>query len=79
MAVLGYIFARPILLFAGAEDSYIKYVMTYHRIIMLSIPFQSLNLTINAAQRGCGRTKISMCTNIARHDTIFIMDIYLYR
>lgn len=64
MSVLGYIFAKPILLFAGAEASYIKDAMTYLRIIMFSIPFQSLNLTINAAQRGCGKTKISMWTNI---------------
>ena len=65
MSVLGYVFARPILLFAGAENSYIKDAVTYLRIIMFSIPFQSLNLTINAAQRGCGKTKISMWTNIA--------------
>ena len=64
MSVLGYVFAKPILLFAGAETSYIKDAMTYLRIIMFSIPFQSLNLTINAAQRGCGKTKISMWTNI---------------
>ena len=65
MAALGYVFAKPILLFAGAEDIYINDAMTYLRIIMFSIPFQSLNLTINAAQRGCGKTKISMWTNIA--------------
>ena len=64
MSILGYIYAKPILLFAGAEASYIKDAMTYLRIIMFSIPFQSLNLTINAAQRGCGKTKISMWTNI---------------
>lgn len=65
MSVLGYIFAKPVLLFAGAEESYLDDAMTYFRIIMYSIPFQSLNLTINAAQRGCGKTKISMWTNIA--------------
>lgn len=64
MAALGYVFARPILSFAGAEDTYIKDAMTYLKIIMFSIPFQSLNLTINAAQRGCGKTKIAMWTNI---------------
>ena len=65
MSILGYIFARPILLFAGAEEVYLKDAMTYFRILMVSIPFQSLNLTINAAQRGCGKTKISMWTNIS--------------
>ncbi len=65
MSFLGFIFARPILLLAGAESSYLSDAMDYFRIIMLSIPFQSLNLTINAAQRGCGKTKISMTTNVA--------------
>lgn len=64
MSGLGYIFANPILLFAGAEDTYISDAMDYFRIIMFSIPFQALNLTINAAQRGCGKTKISMWTNV---------------
>ena len=31
---------------------------------IVSIVFTALNLTINAAQRGCGNTKISMRTNI---------------
>ena len=65
MSILGYIFARPILLFAGAEELYIKDAMTYLRILWLVSPFKVLNLTINAAQRGCGKTKISMWTNIS--------------
>jgi putative MATE family efflux protein len=64
MAVLGYVFAKPILLFAGADISYLPDAIDYFRVIMISIPFQALNLTINAAQRGCGKTKISMWTNI---------------
>jgi putative MATE family efflux protein len=64
MAVFGYLFAKPILLFAGADTSYLPDAISYFRVIMISIPFQALNLTINAAQRGCGKTKISMWTNI---------------
>lgn len=64
MSFIGYTFAKPILVFAGAEDSYLKDAITYFRIIMFSIPFQALNLTINAGHRGCGKTKISMTTNI---------------
>jgi putative MATE family efflux protein len=63
-ASLGYLFAKPILLFAGAESSYLTDAMIYFRVLMFSIPFQALNLTINAAQRGCGKTKISMWTNV---------------
>lgn len=64
MAFLGYIFARPILLISGAESSYMPYAMDYFRILMFSIPFQALNLTINAAHRGCGKTKIAAVTNV---------------
>lgn len=65
MALIGYTYAKPILLFAGAEQSYLNDAIRYFKIIMFSIPFQALNLTINAAHRGCGKTKISMTTNIS--------------
>lgn len=64
MSVLGAVFARPILLFAGAGPDTIGDAVTYFRILMISIVFLSLSLTINAAQRGAGNTKISMRTNI---------------
>lgn len=64
MSFLGSLFAKPILLLAGADTAYIKDAMDYFKVIMFSLPFQALNLTINAAQRGCGKTKISMYSNI---------------
>jgi putative MATE family efflux protein len=64
MAFLGYIFAKPILLFAGADASYLGDAVDYFEIMLYCLPFQALNLTINAAQRGCGKTKISMYSNI---------------
>ncbi len=64
MALLGALFAKPILLFAGADHTYLAEAMDYFKILMFSLPFQALNLTINAAQRGCGKTKISMYSNI---------------
>ncbi|MDF2845109.1 MAG: hypothetical protein K0R00_3535 [Herbinix sp.] len=64
MAFLGYLFATPILLLAGAEQSYLPDAVIYFKVLMLSIPFQALNLTINAAQRGCGKARISMWTNV---------------
>lgn len=74
---LGFLFSKPILLFAGAEASYLPDAMTYFRILMFSIPFQALNLTINAAQRGCGKTKISMTTNIISNVVNIIFDFFL--
>lgn len=65
MGFLGFIFARPILLFAGAQTDVIADATIYFRIIIVSLVFTAISLTINAAQRGVGNTKISMRTNIA--------------
>lgn len=65
MSVLGMLYARPILVFAGADVDIIEDAVAYFRILMLSIVFVSLSMTINAAQRGAGNTKISMLTNVA--------------
>lgn len=77
MACLGYIFAEPVMLLAGAEESYLADAMTYFRVLMFSIPFQALNLTINAAHRGCGKTKISMTTNIISNLINIVFDFLL--
>lgn len=77
MGLLGYLFAKPILLFAGAENTYLKDAVTYFRVLMFSIPFQALNLTINAAQRGCGKTKISLVTNVTSNVVNIIFDYLL--
>jgi len=77
MAVLGYLFAKPILLLMGAESSYLQDAVTFFRILMFSIPFQALNLTINAAQRGCGKTMISLTTNVTSNIINIILDFLL--
>lgn len=64
MAISGFVFAKPILAFAGAQPDVIGDATAYFRIMMVSIVFLSINLTINAAQRGAGNTKISMRTNL---------------
>ena len=62
--VISFFFAEPLLRFAGAQDDTIKEAISYYRITMLGIVFTSVSVTINAAQRGCGKTRISMTTNI---------------
>jgi len=77
MAIFGYLFAEPILLFAGADNSYLSDAVVYFRVVMFGLPFQAINLTINAAQRGCGKTKISMYTNIISNVVNIIFDYFL--
>lgn len=62
---LGIVYARPLILFAGAQSDVIDSAVIYFRIICVGNFFTSLSLTINAAQRGAGNTRISMKTNVA--------------
>ncbi len=64
LACLGAVFARPLMLFAGAQPDVIDDAALYFQINMVGLFFTSVGLTINAAQRGAGNTKISMTTNI---------------
>lgn len=57
--------AEPLLRFAGAKDDTIGMAIPYYNITMFGQIFTSISLCINAAHRGCGKTKISMTTNIA--------------
>lgn len=58
------IFADPIMRFVGSQPDTHEYAVTYFRIIMGGIIFNAVQLTVNAAQRGVGNTKIAMRTNV---------------
>ncbi|MFI3283480.1 MAG: MATE family efflux transporter [Erysipelotrichaceae bacterium] len=77
MSSLAFIFADKVLTFAGADAEYIDLAITYFQPLMLSIPFTSVSLTINAAQRGAGRTKISLRTNLAANIVNVILNFLL--
>ena len=64
VSILGFIFARDILVLAGAGDDAIDLSVAYYEILMISIFFTGISLTINAAQRGVGNTIISMKSNL---------------
>lgn len=77
MAIIGYIYARPILLFAGAEPDIIDLSVAYFRILMVSNVFTAITLTINAAQRGVGNTKVSLRTNMVANVVNIIFNYFL--
>ncbi len=58
------LFAEPLIKFAGAKEDTIDMAVKYFRIIMVGMLFTSVSITINAAQRGSGNTRISMTTNV---------------
>ena len=59
------IFSKELLRFAGANDDYLHLAIPYFRYILIGNFFYSVGLTMTAAQRGAGNTKISMKTNLA--------------
>ena len=56
--------AVPLLNFCGAQPDTIQPSTQYFRIIMSCSCFQLFSMVLNAAQRGVGKTKIAMRTNI---------------
>lgn len=65
MVLAAMLVTQPILRLAGAQDEYIAQAVDYFRIVMAGQFFSCLGMTINAAQRGFGNTKVSMRSNIA--------------
>ncbi len=76
-AVMGYIYSTPIMKLAGASPEYISAAAEYFKIIMISIVFTSASLTINAAQRGAGNTKIAMKSNVSGNIVNLIFNYFL--
>lgn len=64
VSVIFYSRAEPLLRFVGAKEDTIGPATEYFRIIIGFGFFQMISMTINAAQRGVGNTKIAMRTNV---------------
>ena len=65
LSLFGFVFARPIVSWAGATSEYVDMASIYFKSIMVGNFFYCISLTINAAQKGAGNTKIAMRTNIS--------------
>ncbi len=64
LSILVSSFARPFCYLMGAQEDTIELATTYLSITAIGFTFNAIRLTINAAQRGIGNTKMSMYTNI---------------
>ena len=65
MTAVGLIFTEPLLRIAGAGDDFIVDAVAYFRIILTTNVFNCCAMTMNAAQRGFGNTRVSMVTNVS--------------
>ncbi len=64
LSTLGIIFTKPIMSFMGAQADTLQVGGTYFKIIMVGFIFQSFNMSISAALRGIGETKVPMKINL---------------
>lgn len=64
VSALLFTFSFPLMKLAGANSEIIGDANTYFRIMMVGTLIQSMTLTITAAQRGVGNTKISFKINM---------------
>ena len=76
-SILGFIFAIEIVSFVGATYDYVDYATIYFQIIMIGNIFNCLALTITAAQRGVGDTKVSMRVNMTGNTMKLIFNFLL--
>lgn len=76
ISVLLVVFAGPIIKLCGSEPSTHEGAVAYYRIIMGGMIFNCIQMGVNAAQRGCGNTKITMRTNLVSN-TVNVIFNYL--
>lgn len=77
LSFIGFVFAEPFLVLAGAEAVYLQTSVTYLRIILVGNVFLGIALTINAAQRGVGNTFVAMKTNLIANFVNVVLNYFL--
>lgn len=79
ISIIAVVFADPIITLAGANADTQQDAADYFRIIMGGMIFNVISLCINAAQRGCGNTKIAMRTNIVSNLVNVVFNYFLLK
>lgn len=77
VSILMVIFTSPIVEMAGSNKDTHEMAVTYLRIIMGGTIFNIISLTINAAQRGSGNTRIAFTTNVVSSITNICLNYLL--
>jgi len=73
VAFIAHMAAVPLMYLAGAAEDTVGPASSYFRTICLALPFQAFSLTVSAAQRGIGQTKLTLKINL----TANIVNIFL--
>ncbi len=77
LCALGFTFAKPILIFAGASADYVDLSVVYFHYVMIGTFFYLMALTMTAAQKGAGKTKIAMACNLTANAVNVVLNFCL--
>lgn len=77
ISVVTVIWADPIIRLCGSAPDTHDAAVGYLRIIQGGMIFNVLSMVINAAQRGCGNTKIAMRTNLVSNGVNIVLNYLL--
>ncbi len=77
ISILLVVFADPIIELCGSEWETHDGAVAYFKIIMGGMIFNCIQMGVNAAQRGCGNTKITMRTNLVANTVNVILNYLL--
>lgn len=75
--IIAYFVAEPLLWFAGAQTDTMPEALTYFKISIVGMVFYSFSGVLNAAQRGTGRTKITMRSSLIGNIVNVILNYFL--
>ena len=75
--LLAFLIAEPLLRFAGAQDDTIAEALVYFKISIVGMMFYSFSCVLNAAQRGTGRTKVTMRATLSGNIINVILNYFL--
>jgi putative MATE family efflux protein len=77
LSLTAYVLKEEILRLVGAKSDTIRMASDYMSVILVGLPFLAVSLTICAAQRGAGQTKISMRVNMAANLVNVVFNYFL--
>lgn len=77
VSLLLYAIAYPFMIFCGANSDTIENSIIYFRIIMIGLVFNVFYYYINAVERGCGNTKLTLKTNLISYIVNIVLNYLL--
>lgn len=76
-SISGILFAEPMMRFSGAQSDILGDASMYFAIVMGGTLITNIGMTINAAQRGVGNTRVSMVTNLTANGVNLVLNYVL--